>query len=396
MEVPATLIRLVPLGAKFVVLSLVAAACTAGGAGDVASPSGPDPGGPTAGQESSSTLEPPVVDPDEIISGGPPPDGIPPIDDPKFLAVDDVRFLDPNEPVIAVEVDGAAKAYPIRIMTWHEIVNDTLGDTPVVVTYCPLCNTGIAFERPVIDGDLLDFGTSGKLYHSNLVMYDRQTGSYWAQATGQAIVGPLVREQLVFIPARLLSWADWANAYPGGLVLSTDTGFTRDYGANPYPYYEGDDRPFLFTGEPDPRLPPTAHVLGLSAGPDVLAVSFEELASIQQDGWAAANVEVSGEELAVFWKAGTSSALTSPTISEGRDVGAAAAYVPRADGRTLTFSVDGSGIVDDQTGSAWSISGEALAGPLAGTQLEVAVAIDSFWFDWAAFHPETEIWRAGP
>ena len=350
--------------------------------------------GPTAGGGSPSSLPPPVVDPDEIVSGGPPPDGIPPIDDPEFLSPARVSFLDPNEPVLAVEVGGLAKAYPIRIMMWHEIVNDRFGQTPIVVTYCPLCNTGIAFERPVIDGELLDFGTSGKLYNSNLVMYDRQTGTYWAQATGQAIVGPLVREQLVFVPARLLSWADWLQAHPDGLVLSTETGVQRGYGANPYAGYEGTESPFLFSGEPDPRLPATAHVLGIANGDDVLAVPFEELASTEEGGWAAANVEVGDAPYAVFWKAGTSSALDAATVSGGRDVGAAAAYLPRAEGRKLTFRAEGGAIVDDQTASTWSISGEALSGPLAGTQLEVAVAIDSFWFDWAAFHPETEIWRA--
>jgi hypothetical protein len=381
-------IRLIPLAARLAVLGLIMSACTAGGVVD--RPTGADGEGPTSGEESPSALEPPVVDPDDIISGGPPPDGIPPIDDPAFLSVDEVDFLDPNEPVLAVEVGGTAKAYPIRILMWHEIVNDRFGGLPVVVTYCPLCNTGIAFGRPLIDGELLDFGTSGKLYHSNLVMYDRQTGSYWAQAIGQAIVGPLVREQLEFIAARLLSWEDWRAAHPDGLVLSTETGFARDYGANPYAGYDGTESPFLFEGDPDPRLPATAHALGIADGEGFLAVPFDELESSQVDGWAATNVEVGDADLAVFWKAGTSSALDAETVSGGRDVGAAAAYVPRAEGERLTFRADAGGIVDDQTGSTWSIAGEALAGPLAGTQLEVAVAIDSFWFDWAAFHPETE------
>jgi hypothetical protein len=393
-EVPTTLTRRTLFTATLAALSLVLASCAGGSSSGRSSGGTGDVGAPT-GQEGSPTLAPPVVDPDEIISGGPPPDGIPPIDDPTFLAADRVDFLDPNEPVLAVEVDGTAKAYPIRILMWHEIVNDRFGERPVVVTYCPLCNTGIAFERPVIDGELLDFGTSGKLYHSNLVMYDRQTGTYWAQATGQAIVGPLVREQLVFVPARLLSWADWKAAHPDGLVLSTETGVQRDYGANPYAGYDGTESPFLFRGDPDPRLPATAHVLGIADGEAFLAVPLDELASRQVEGWAAADVEVGGKDLAVFWKAGTSSALDAATVSGGRDVGAAVAYVPGVDGERLTFRAGADGIVDDQTGSTWSITGEAVDGPLAGSQLEVAVAIDSFWFDWAAFHPETEIWRSG-
>jgi Protein of unknown function (DUF3179) len=133
-------------------------------------PRDPSPG-------ASGRLDEPLVDPDDIISGGPPPDGIPPIDDPTFLVPADATFLADREPVLAVEIGGEAKAYPLQIMTWHEIVNDEVGGVPVSVTYCPLCNTGIAFERPTIDGELLDFGTSGKLYNANLVMYDRQSGT---------------------------------------------------------------------------------------------------------------------------------------------------------------------------------------------------------------------------
>ena len=133
----------------------------------------------------------PLVNPDDIIPGGPPPDGIPPIDHPKFLPAADVHFLDPREPVIALDINGDARAYPAQILVWHEIVNDTIGGVPVAVTYCPLCNTGIAFKRPTINGQLLDFGTSGKLYRSNLVMYDRETGSLWPQVLGQAVIGPL-------------------------------------------------------------------------------------------------------------------------------------------------------------------------------------------------------------
>ncbi len=379
--------------ASLVLLTVVFTACTSDG----------DPAPEATGRPPSTTGPEPVkaladglqvpVDPDEIISGGPPPDGIPPIDDPSFEWAGEVFWLEENEPVLAVEFDGIAKAYPIRIMTWHEIVNDEFGKSPIVVTYCPLCNTGIAFERPTIDGELLDFGTSGKLFNSNLVMYDRQTETYWAQATGQAILGDLVPERLNFVPARLISWADWLEANPNGEVLSIDTGFDRDYGANPYGGYDSGS-PFLFSGEVDPRLPGTAHVLGIAQRGAALAVPLEELAGIAEAGWTVTEVEVGREALVVFWKAGTSSALDAGTIADGRDVGASVAYVPKADGKALTFVTDGDGIVDEQTGSRWSITGMAVEGPLEGSQLEVAVAIDSFWFDWAAFHPQTEVWTA--
>jgi hypothetical protein len=371
--------------------SVVSVACTSGSDPVGAADDGPS-AGPQTGGNGPAGLEVPV-DAAEIVSGGPPPDGIPPIDRPTFESPESVTWLEDNEPVLAVEVGGVAKAYPIRIMTWHEIVNDEFGDTPVVVTYCPLCNTGIAFERPVIDGELLDFGTSGKLFNSNLVMYDRQTESYWAQATGQAIRGPLVPEELDFVPARLLSWGDWVDAHPDGDVLSIETGFDRNYGTNPYGGYDSGS-PFLYAGEVDPRLPATAHVLGIAEGAEALAVPLEQLSASAQDGWAVAGVEVGGEELAVFWKRGTSSALDSGIIAEGRDVGAATAYVPRANGTTLSFVLRQGGIVDEQTGSRWSISGAAVEGELEGTQLDVGVAIPSFWFDWAAFHPQTEVWEA--
>src|ERR687891_1148819 len=159
-----------------------------------------------------------TVDTDLIVPGGPPPDGIPPIDEPKFLSPAQVQLV-AQEPVLSVELGGQAMAYPVRILMWHEIVNDRIGGEPVTVTYCPLCNTEVAFRRPMIDGELLDFGTSGRLFRSNLVMYDRQTGTYWSQATLEAIVGPLVGRRLEFIPAQIVSWgvARRPSGRPGAL-----------------------------------------------------------------------------------------------------------------------------------------------------------------------------------
>jgi len=365
-------------------LAITLAACSQG-----APDADEDPGGPSRTQAASTPD--PLVDPEDIISGGPPPDGIPPIDDPKFLVPGDASFLTEREPVLAVEIGGEAKAYPLQILTWHEIVNDTIGGVPVSVTYCPLCNTGIAFERPTIDGELLDFGTSGKLYNANLVMYDRQTETYWAQATGQAIVGELAGEQLTFVPARILSFADWRAEHPDGLVLSRDTGHERPYGENPYEGLDTSERPFLFAGELDERLPATSRVLGIARAGDVVAFPYEVVAADAVGGWAVVMERVAGEPVVVFWKAGTASALDSQEIAEGRDVGAIAAYRPEAGGRALTFEARREGIVDRETGSVWSILGRAVSGPLAGEQLVPELAIDSFWFDWAAFHPETRI-----
>ncbi|MEX1046396.1 MAG: DUF3179 domain-containing protein [Actinomycetota bacterium] len=333
----------------------------------------------------------PLIDEDRILSGGPPPDGIPPIDDPKFASAPDIDFLEGREPVLALRVGTESRAYPLQILTWHEIVNDTVAGTPVAVTYCPLCNTGIAFVRPRIDGQLLDFGTSGKLYNSNLVMYDRQTESYWPQAMGKAVTGPLTGWELEFVPTQILSFADWRSEHPDGLVLTTETGFSRPYGENPYPGYDGSRSPYLFDGTPDDRLPALSRVLGLVGEDGEVAVPFERLAGQAREGWAVLELSLGAEPVVVFWHAGTASALDAEQIAQSRDVGAASAFTPEVDGRALSFGIGEEGITDEETGTTWSIQGRGLDGPLEGEQLPRVLAIDSFWFDWAAFHPATRI-----
>jgi hypothetical protein len=338
----------------------------------------------------------PLVDPSEIVSGGPPPDGIPPIDEPEFQPRNEVTWLDEQEPVIVVQIGEDTRAYPLQIMTWHEIVNDEVGGKPISVTFCPLCNTAYAFVRPEVDGDITTFGTSGKLYNSNLVMYDRATESYWPQAWGKAVMGPLTGTELDRVPAQIVSWGDFRSAFPEGLVLSRDTGHQRDYGSNPYPGYDDiDNPPFLFDGEVDGRLTAVERVLGVEAGDHVVAFPYFRLRESAQGPWAAVNSEVGEEPVVVVWKAGTVSALDSETIAQSRDVGAAAAFSRAIDGRTLTFRAAESGVMDEETGSTWTLLGKAIRGPLAGQELQAMDAHDSFWFDWAAFHPETELWSGG-
>ncbi len=201
------------------------------------------------------------------MSGGPPPDGIPAIDRPQFVttAVAD-GWLKAVEPVLALQVNGDARAYPLQILIWHEIVNDTVGGRPVAVTYCPLCNSGLVFDR-VVDGRTLDFGTSGKLYQSDLLMYDRQTHSLWAQMEGRAVVGERAGTQLARVPANTISYGDFKAVYPAGRVLSRETGHARAYGLNPYEAYDRPDgTPFLFRGQPDRRRPPKERVDGITIG----------------------------------------------------------------------------------------------------------------------------------
>ncbi len=333
------------------------------------------------------------LDPDDIVDVIPM-DGIPSIDEPVFESVAEVDWLADKEPVIAFELDGDARAYPLQIMTWHEIVNDEVGGTPVVVTFCPLCNTAIAFERPMIDGKVTTFGTSGKLIHSNLLMYDRATQSFWPQVTGEALVGELKGTRLTRYPARIVSWLEFQTAFPTGKVLSRDTGHDRRYGENPYPGYDDvDNAPFLFSGETDGRLAAVERVLGLEIKGDVVAFPYFRLQEQASGGLTAVNETIGSRPVVVLWKAGTTSALDDTDISSSRDVGAAVAYSRRIDGMVLTFIAQGENIMDRETLSTWNLLGRATEGRLEGRSLKPVAATDSFWFDWAAFHPETTIWR---
>jgi hypothetical protein len=293
------------------------------------------------------------------------------------------------EPVILIQVGEDARAYPIQILMWHEIANDTVGGEPLVVTFCPLCNTAIAFKRTA-NGQVFDFGTTGRLRYSNLIMYDRQTETWWQQATGEAIVGELTGTQLEFHPAAIISWEDFKTSFPDGRVLSRETGFPHDYGRNPYVGYDDvNNPPFLYRGPSTPgQLPPVARVLTIDLNGEAVAYPYETLAEI-----GVVNDMVGGEAVLVIWQAGTVSPLDGPATGSGRDVGTAAAFLRQLDGQTLTFSFIDEKIFDDQTNSEWNILGQAVAGGLKGKQLTPVIAINHFWFSWAAFKPETRIYQ---
>lgn len=330
------------------------------------------------------------IDYREVLSGGPPKDGIPALDDPQFVGVADAaEWLRDVEPVVRVQVGEDARAYPLQILTWHELVNDTVGDLPLVVSFCPLCNTAIVFERTV-DGQVLDFGTTGRLRFSNLIMYDRQTETWWQQATGEALAGDLNGTRLQFYPGEIISWADFRAAHPDGQVLSRETGFDRSYGRNPYTGYDDiNSSPFLYQGDPvADTLPPMARVLAVEVGDALVAYPYDTLAEA-----GAVNDTVGDLPLVVFWREGTASALDTGQIAEGRDVGAATAFARTVDGQQLTFTRSTDGFTDAETGSTWDGLGRATAGTLAGTQLEPVVAVNHFWFSWAAFRPATQVYQ---
>ncbi len=325
----------------------------------------------------------------EITSGGPPKDGIPPVDRPKFEeASAKVEWLKENEPVVALQVGGDARAYPIQILMWHEIVNDTVGGTPVTVTLCPLCNTAIAFDRR-LDGTVYDFGTTGNLRYSDLVMYDRQTESWWQQITGEGIVGELTGKRLTMLPASIISFKDFQSAYPKGKVLSRDTGFRRAYGKNPYTGYDDiRSSPFLFRGPSDGRLPPMQRVVTVSVDGQHAAYPFSILEERR-----AVNHRVGQTDLVVLWAPGTASALDRSDISQSRDIGASNVFLRHLDGQTLSFEPAGDGSFRDrETGTGWNLLGTGIRGPLAGRQLEPVVHANHFWFAWAVFKPETVVY----
>ena len=334
-----------------------------------------------------------TVDPDEIVSGGPGRNGIPPIYQPVFMSLQEaaqLEWLTPDHPVAVVEVNGDARAYPLGILTYHEVVNDFIGGEPILVTYCPLCYTTLAFSRE-FEGNVLNFGTTGTVRNSNLIMWDDQTESWWQQADGQAIVGEYAGCFLDFVPAYTTSISEFFATWPTGTVLSPASGsseYWQVYGGTPYIGYDSPNNPpYLFRGQPDDRLGPTERILGVEIGGSVVAFPFSRLKDER-----IVHTTVGGEPVVVFWKPGTRSALDEEIIAVSHDPGSSAAFDPRVDGRSLSFTVDGEFFRDTQTGSTWTLLGLATDGPLAGSRLSPVGAENGLWFAWAAFKPHTEIY----
>ncbi len=271
---------------------------------------------------------------DEILSGGPEKDGIPAILKPKFMPADRADFLKNDDRVLAFESNGEAKAYPIKILNWHEIVNDAIGGRPILITYCPLCGTGMAFD-PVIEGKHYTFGVSGLLYKSDVLMYDHQTESLWSQIQQEAVTGPLTGTRLRLLPLVHTTWQAWRAERPKTQVLSTDTGFRRDYTRDPYESYARSDRLMFPVGKGDDRLQPKAWVLGIELDGIARAYPFSEL-----------------ERGPEFFT----------------DVIGSKRVVLSYDRPSRTARIQDQG----------------------GQDLPAVVA---YWFAWAAFHPKTEVYR---
>ena len=378
----------VALGAS---LALVTTACGTGT--NAGSGSGADAG--TASVVSSAlddlrdpSFPEPLIEVDDLLAGGPPPDGIPALDDPAFETTQETSWLEADDPVLSLTVAGETRAYPLGIITWHEIVNDTVGGVPVAVTYCPLCNSGVAFERTV-EGEATTFGVSGLLYADNLVMYDRATESLWPQLTGTASVGTRTGTKLKAIPMGVVGWSQFTAEHPGALVLSRDTGHDRSYGSNPYVGYDdpSSDPIFPLPDGPDDRMLPKERVIGLGQGAGAVAVRRSEVARA-----GVVDLVVDGAPVTVWHLPGQRSALGGQEIAEAEEIGTVAVLDPRLDGEVLDFTAEAGGTVTDVgTGSEWNAFGRAVSGPLRGQRLTPVIHLDTFWFAWVAFQPETVV-----
>ncbi|MCP4188652.1 MAG: DUF3179 domain-containing protein [Gammaproteobacteria bacterium] len=274
---------------------------------------------------------------EQILHGGPPKDGIPAISNPKLITADKARYIDDQDRIVGININGIAKAYPIAILNWHEIVNDKINNQHFAITYCPLCGTAVAFDANV-NGNVTEFGVSGLLYNSDVLLYDRNTESLWSQITSSAVAGKLVGEKLKRLPISHTSWLDWQQRHPDTMVLSDDTGYSRDYARNPYAGYEQSRSLFFSVNNRAPdNYHPKELVVGLEFGDVFKAYPFIEL---EKNGKASFSDQINGNQVTVNWN---------------------------RKNRVVTIFDSG---------------GKEIAG------------IQGFWFAWFAFHPDTEIFHA--
>ncbi|MBI4451023.1 DUF3179 domain-containing protein [Candidatus Woesearchaeota archaeon] len=309
-----------------------------------------------------------MVNPDDIVSVLPR-DAIPALTRPKFTTAGEAAWLQDTDTIIGVFYKGEARAYPLRIFNWHEIVNDVIRGDPLLISYCPLCDTSIGFHRDLPDGSALEFGVSGKLYNSQLVMYDRKTESLWTQTRGQAVVGPLSGTMLKPVLVETMPWKEWKQLHPETTVLSRETGYSRDYDRDPYAGYPDTPDTLFPVLHKDSRLPQKERVYGIHI--DGIAKAYPLKKVLEQ---RVINDAVGNDAVAVFG---------NPDTQQVR-------FFNRAG--TQTFAWKENKIIDEQTNSEWSMTGLAIAGSLKGTQLTEIVPERHFWFSWAAFNQETELY----
>jgi hypothetical protein len=334
-----------------------------------------------SGQNNNDTAKQ-IVPLDQIVSGGPPRDGIPSIDNPKFVSSEEAssNFLQGSDLVIGLEINGDVRAYPLKILVWHEIVNDDVGGTPVAVTYCPLCFTSQVFNR-TIDGQVVEFGTSGKLYNSNLVMYDRTSESLWSQAMAKGIVGKHAGKDLERIPFDVAAWNEWKKLHPEGKVLSIDTGFGRPYGVDPYGNYYTEPNILFPVSHKDDRLGPKEIVIGLEGNGNHKAYLISDIENKKVVNDAIGNKQIALVSLEPFMVRVFDRVIVQLESSDFQVT-------------TLQLEYESSSnlLVDKETGTKWNFDGEAVEGSMKGKSLARLPLDEGFWFSWVAFHPDTEVY----
>ena len=301
-----------------------------------------------------------IIHPSEILSGGPPKDGIPSIDNPLFNSVQEANeWLNDDDLILGLNHNGVVKAYPHRILNWHEIVNDKVGKDLVLITYCPLCRTGIAFN-PVVNGKQVEFGTSGKLFNSELVMYDRLTDSYWPQTLGKAVIGPATGQVLEKIPLDTVEWGNWKKTHPDTLVLSKKTGKLRNYDSSPYEYFQTSDEVGFGLTFTDTRLKPKVIVYGIALNDKAKAYSEDVVNSVKL-----INDELGSTKIIVVWD----NDLETVKMFKTND---------------LTFSLKDQSIIDNKN-NVWTVNDMK-------DKLEEIPTFGHFWFSWTSFYPDTELY----
>lgn len=331
------------------------------------------------------------IDLSELLRGGPPKDGIPSIDNPRFLPAKAIDWLAPKELVIVVRIDGKARAYPLQILMWHELVNDRVGENPILVSYCPLCNSAIVFDRRVGDATL-SFGVSGMLRNSDMVMYDRQTDSLWQQITGEGVVGNYTGSTLRMIPSQMIPFDQFKESYPDGEILSRDTGFQRDYGRNPYRAYEFGNGPIMpVRPSRTTSLRPMEKLVVLKDGKGYRAYPVSQLArrGVIED-------KVDGRPLVLLYSPEGLSPVDAPTMAQSRSVGSIGVFSAENGSGRIRFRLAKDRIEDGETGSGWNVTGTAFDGALKGTALKPVEHGVYFAFAWLAFQPDTLVVGESP
>ncbi len=324
-----------------------------------------------------------------------------------FPSLDFPKFIDKGlglnsfyakEPVIAIEIDGKAKAYSLNILTMHEISNDTLSGVPILVTYCPLCNSGIVYHRKLeFNGkeNLMEFEPSGMLRNSDMVMLDRNTETLWQQLMGVAIVGELDKKELDIIPSLIISVEEFFTRYPQGEIMSKQTGFANSekyYGTNPYNGYDDENskpyEQFFDTDKIDKRLPPMERIVDIESNGKYKIYTFK---SIEDRG--VINDTFGNKNIVLFHQSGTVSVLDKSDISSSKDIGTISVFNRKLENKKLSFKKSKGIFKDKQTNSSWDITGYCFEGELKGKQLKIEPHSNHFAFAWLAFYPESEIYK---